>query len=491
MVLSPMSAFHLLSLSLPAPEIFVNGYAGTYTNIQVRSPLKSYHKFMKGNVSRSAIKSSHNFEENILENFHQYNTQGLEEQTPIRSSSRGKETITTTTTMAAPSTFTEEDMRSDASMSRFSFLSKSSATILAVATTDAQPEKAHAASIPSSSSSTSAKTSIPTALQETITGFVSGAAITTTKTFVKYPLDTATVRLQMPNTSYSISNPFQLLEGSYRGIALPLLFNIPGGAIFFAVKDATKSLLKENEFTNSWPKWFITCVAVAAAQPPYWLVRNPSEVVKTRQQANIEGYVTTGTKTSDNGGNDEKTQVVSPIDAIRLAMNEDQGDSNSKSISGKGVKNLYTGYWENIFYAYPADVIKFVAYEALASKRGGKKNLPPLEGAVYGAMATAVAQFVTTPLDVVRNRIMADTNTPSGTSVSGSSETYQKNDEKSMKKPSYLENFVVLAREEGLEGLFAGATPRIGKAFLSGAIQFATYESVQQSFRAYFSSKFR
>ncbi len=473
MLLSLMSAFQLLSHS---PEIFVNGF--TYTNIQVQPPTKRYHNLMKGTMgscvsfrSMSALESSCKNEESILVNVHQHNIPRVEEQVHVPK-------------MMASSTFTEEDMTSNASMSRFSFLSKSSATILAVATADAQPKTANAASNPSSSSSTSAGTSASTTLQETISGFVSGAAITTTKTFVKYPLDTATVRLQMPNTSYSISNPFQLLEGSYRGIALPLLFNIPGGAIFFAVKDATKALLKQNEFTNGWPKWIITCVAVAAAQPPYWLVRNPSEVVKTRQQANIEGYVTTG------GNNNEKTQVVSPIDAIRLAMNDDQGDSNSKSISAKGVKNLYTGYWENIFYAYPADVIKFVAYEALASKRGGKKNLPPLEGAVYGAMATAVAQFVTTPLDVVRNRIMADTDKASGISVGRSSANNQ-GDEKSVKKSSYLEKFVVLAKEEGLEGLFAGATPRIGKAFLSGAIQFATYESVQQSFREYFSSKIR
>jgi solute carrier family 25 S-adenosylmethionine transporter 26 len=38
-----------------------------------------------------------------------------------------------------------------------------------------------------------------------------------------------------------------------------------------------------------------------------------------------------------------------------------------------------------------------------------------------------------------------------------------------------------LAREEGLKGLFAGATPRVGKAILSGAIQFATYEETKQS----------
>ena len=64
------------------------------------------------------------------------------------------------------------------------------------------------------------------------------------------------------------------------------------------------------------------------------------------------------------------------------------------------ISELYTGYLENMLYAYPADVIKFVAYESLTK---GRKDLSPFEGARAGAISTAIAQLVTTPLDVVRN----------------------------------------------------------------------------------------
>lgn len=50
------------------------------------------------------------------------------------------------------------------------------------------------------------------------------------------------------------------------------------------------------------------------------------------------------------------------------------------------------------------------------------------------------------------------------------------------KKPGYIESLVSLGKEEGFSGLFAGASPRVAKAFLSGAIQFATYEETKQSF---------
>lgn len=278
--------------------------------------------------------------------------------------------------------------------------------------------------------------------QESISGFIAGGSLTITKTFVKYPLDTATVRLQMPNTDYSIRDPLRLLNGSYRGVLAPLLWNVPAGAIFFAVKDATKSILRD----SGMPRWATTSLAVATAQCPYWLVRNPSEVVKTRQQAGVEDY----------------GEGTSTLEAFRMVY--DEGNANN----GTGIGEFYSGYWENIIYALPADVIKFVCYDAITQ---GKKNLPPLEGAVAGAASTAVAQLLTTPLDVVRNRVMAG------------------EEPESEKSPSYVGTLVKLAQQEGASGLFAGASPRVGKAILSGAIQFATYEETKQKLSNFFQNQ--
>ena len=345
-------------------------------------------------------------------------------------------------------------------MSRSSFLSLSAAVLVATASLPAKatPASPSPASPPTASAASAVATELsPTTiskdtkkleqLEETISGFFSGGALTVTKTVVKYPLDSASVRLQMPNTKYSITNLPELFNGSYRGITAPLLSNIPAGAVFFAVKDAVKSSLKEQGMA----KWMTTSLAVLAAQGPYWLLRNPSEVIKTRQQAGVEGY-------------GEGTSIV---DAFKLATDKERG--------GKGIGELYKGYWENIIYAYPADVIKFVCYESLS---GGRKNLPPAQGAMYGAVSTAAAQFITTPLDVVRNRIMADDG--------GDEETAE-----GAKDGSYLDRLTTLAREEGLEGLFAGATPRVGKALLSGAIQFATYEETKQSINRFLDKKFK
>jgi solute carrier family 25 (mitochondrial S-adenosylmethionine transporter), member 26 len=295
------------------------------------------------------------------------------------------------------------------------------------------------------------------AKEESISGFVAGAFLTFAKTLVKYPLDTATVRLQMPKADYTIRDPLRLFRGAYDGVLAPLVANVPAGAIFFAVQDATKATLAANfEFL---PRWVRTCVAVAVAQGPYWLVRNPSEVVKTRQQARLEGY-----------------DGVSALQAYQYLL--EQAPSSNNGTSQNPLEAFYTGYWENILYAYPADVIKFVCYEQLTSGRRASKPTPA-EGAVFGAVATAVAQYVTTPLDVVRNRVMA-----------GQQQVQPESPEKTSLQ-RYVESLVTLAREEGYNGLFAGATPRVGKAILSGAIQFATYEETKQELAKFFNRRRR
>ena len=280
-------------------------------------------------------------------------------------------------------------------------------------------------------------------LQESLSGMVAGASLPVTKTLVKYPLDTATVRLQMPNSPYSIFDLPNLLKGSYTGITVPLVSNIPAGAVFFAVKDAAKEILSSS-FSGDLPKWLSTSLAVGFAQIPYWLVRNPSEVVKTRQQAGVTGYA----------------NITNPWEAV-ARVRQDVLKNRTDVPLWEG---FYVGYWENIFYAYPADVLKFVIYEQLA---GGRK-VSPAKGAYIGAAATALAQFMTTPLDVVRNRLMTQTATPVAEN--------QKEGE-----TSYIAALVGLAEKEGLSGLFAGVAPRVGKAMISGAIQFATYEETKQS----------
>lgn len=419
--------------------------------------------------------------------------------------------------------------RISTTMSRSAFVA--SLATIAVASFTPSSSAAAASTLPESNPPTTPTKSTTTTniiatskntQQESVSGFFAGAALTVAKTVVKYPLDTATVRLQMPNSPINyrdIRNLPALFDNVYQGISLPLLTNIPAGAVFFAVKDAVQAALLQTEtITTQNPnvdRIWRTCCAVAVAQIPYWIVRNPSEVVKTRQQAKIPPY-------DQLNAIDAYWQVRQDrIAQLQQLVNTNVNSSSSlplwSTIGGGGWDAYYTGYFENVLYAYPADVIKFVVYEQLSAsilqqqrqqqnynswntQRG--KKLSPIQGALAGATATAVAQFLTTPLDVVRNRVMANTGPqqPNKQLQSTKSTFASKNGEEKetmdKNKPdsasvlsSYWNELAALAREEGWKGLFAGATPRVGKALLSGAIQFATYEETKQQVAQFFQRK--
>ena len=391
-----------------------------------------------------------------------------------------------------------------------------------------------------------AATTTTSVQQESFSGFIAGFLLTFAKTVVRYPLDTATVRLQVavPNIAtrtgnssndsnssndnhsdhsnsssndsnhnepyYSIWQPARLLENCYRGFALSFLSTIPAGAFYFAVKDAVTHVLSQPvaittttilgggggqawPLSGSLPPLLVTMIAVALAQVPYWIIRNPSEVVKTRQQAELDGF-------------DATVPVLQAYQ--RLYANE-------------GWQGFYTGYWENVIYSYPSDVIKFTCYgywvtafaHAMNHDGGGGGGTTsmaptPLQGAIVGALVTVLAQYSTTPLDVVRNRLMTTTTTTFGTTnephqhhhgarprpeekrhphhhslVSMNAATGTMESSTSSSSPPsialYAQALVQLAQQEGLKGLFAGGWPTILKSLIIGAIQFATYEQTK------------
>lgn len=99
--------------------------------------------------------------------------------------------------------------------------------------------------------------------------------------------------------------------------------------MFFGVKDYVKTLCRREEFGLS--KSQATIVAVIVANVFYWIIRNPGEVLKTRQQTET----VTNTSTSVTGSSDAATGPIN-------------------------LSDLYTGYSSNIAYALPADIIKFL-----------------------------------------------------------------------------------------------------------------------------------
>ncbi|CAI0428647.1 unnamed protein product [Linum tenue] len=104
-------------------------------------------------------------------------------------------------------------------------------------------------------------------------------------------------------------------------------------------------------------------------------VRVPTEVVKTRMQMG---------------------QFSSAPNAVRLI------------VSKEGFKGLYAGYGSFLLRDLPFDAIQFCIYEQLriGYKIAAQRDLNDAENAVIGAFAGAVTGAVTTPLDVIKTRLM-------------------------------------------------------------------------------------
>jgi solute carrier family 25 (mitochondrial S-adenosylmethionine transporter), member 26 len=114
----------------------------------------------------------------------------------------------------------------------------------------------------------------------------------------------------------------------YDGILPALIGSIPAGSVFFGVKDAVKTSLKSSGLVS---KEVATILSVMVANIPYWLLKNPTEVIKTREQA------------------------------FTYLSNKPSSANNSLYNIIQQIPDLYSSYLPNILYALPADILKFVA----------------------------------------------------------------------------------------------------------------------------------
>jgi solute carrier family 25 S-adenosylmethionine transporter 26 len=173
-----------------------------------------------------------------------------------------------------------------------------------------------------------------TAVGEGQSGFISGIAVSLVKQSVLYPVDTVKVRLQTVPIApgEKLWTRAGLFKDLYRGFLVPLLFNAPAGGVFFAGKDFVKSSLGNLGNIPS------TLIAIFVASFPYWIVRQPSEILKVRRQ----------TGKGANGG---------IIESLRDAAQ--QLDVRTPGT----LKDLFQGFGSNLAYTFPADAIKFVVYD--------------------------------------------------------------------------------------------------------------------------------
>ncbi|KAK9023686.1 hypothetical protein V6N11_003893 [Hibiscus sabdariffa] len=258
----------------------------------------------------------------------------------------------------------------------------------------------------------------PQVLESIIAGATAGVVVEA----ALYPIDTIKTRLQAARGGGKV-----VLKGLYSGLGGNLVGVLPASAIFLGVYEPAKQKLLKTFPENLSAFAHLTAGALGGAASS--LVRVPTEVVKQRMQ--------TG-------------QFASAPAAVRLI------------VAKEGFRGLYAGYGSFLLRDLPFDAIQFCIYEQLRMgyKLAAQRDLNDPENAIIGAFAGAITGAVTTPLDVIKTRLM----------VQGSSKQYK----------GILDCVRTIMREEGTHTLMKGIGPRVLWIGIGGSIFFGVLEKTKE-----------
>mmetsp|Transcript_12638 Transcript_12638/g.27327 ORF Transcript_12638/g.27327 Transcript_12638/m.27327 type:complete len:392 (-) Transcript_12638:604-1779(-) len=244
-----------------------------------------------------------------------------------------------------------------------------------------------------------------------------------------YPIDTIKTRLQAMIGGGGIQALLKSGGGKslYAGVWGNLVGVAPSSAIFISVYEPTKKWV-EAELEPS-QHYIGPMVAGALAGTASSLTRVPTEVIKQRLQ--------TG-------------EFKGAVAAIRSIL------------AKEGLRGLYAGYGAFMLRDLPFDAIEFVAYEQLkrAWSAYNKRELNPAETSLIGAFAGGFTGIVTTPLDVLKTRLMTQ----------GASGRYR----------NLVDATIQIAKTEGVSAFMSGWQPRLIWISMGGFVFFPVLEAAKK-----------
>lgn len=173
----------------------------------------------------------------------------------------------------------------------------------------------------------------------------------------------------------------------------------------------------------------------------------------------------------------ESVVAVTPFEAIKTALIDDKQSATPKYhnngkgmlrnytalVRKQGLSGLYRGVLPVSMRQAANQAVRLGCYNKIKVMVQDYTNAPkdkPLSSGltfVVGAFSGIVTVYTTMPIDTVKTRMQ-----------SLDSKRYS----------STINCFTTIFKEEGLKAFWKGATPRLGRLFLSGGIVFTIYEKV-------------
>ena len=252
----------------------------------------------------------------------------------------------------------------------------------------------------------------PSASTSLLAGAVAGVLVDV----VLFPLDTIKTRMQS-QSGFQAAGGFRHV---YAGIASAAVGSAPSAACFFVTYDSIKQRLGER--IDSRYSAVVHCSAAACAELAACLVRVPTDNVKQKRQAGL--FASTAATCS--------AILASPA----------------------GWRGFYTGYASTIMREIPFSLIQFPLYERMKTNYNHRYSQPPSPWhcALLGSLSGSIAAALTTPMDVVKTRMMLG------------------------EEGGMWRVMQTVYQEGGVRRLFSGVGPRVLWIGLGGAVFLGGYE---------------
>lgn len=257
-----------------------------------------------------------------------------------------------------------------------------------------------------------------------VVALLSGGCAGTSVDVALYPIDTIKTRLQAPQGFLKAGG----FKGVYRGLGSAALGSAPGAALFFSTYETSKNII--GKMVDPKYESGVYMVSSSFGEVAACLVRVPTENVKQKLQAGV--YNKTG-------------EAVSGI------------------LKEMGPRGFYVGYLTTVAREIPFSFIQFPIYEGLKKKWSAYQGeqVGPLQSSLCGSFAGGFSAAVTTPLDVVKTRLMLGKDAE-GVAYKGAMDTVTR-----------------IYAEGGPGRFFLGVGPRTMWISIGGCVFFGAYEGAK------------
>ncbi|KAJ5714119.1 Mitochondrial substrate/solute carrier [Penicillium malachiteum] len=347
--------------------------------------------------------------------------------------------------------------------------------------------------------------------------WIAGAFAAVVVDFIVYPFDTLKTRVQSPNYERVFKDPRTgavkrniLFRGLYQGVWSVVFSTIPSSGAFFTTYEAVKYASYNSSrnpqgasptiqtsrstlrlpFDHSLPAPVIHAIASSSAEMVSCLMLTPAEVLKQNAQM---------VNTSTSPASSNTTSKHQNTNAMREVL------SKFKSQPWR----LWSGYTALVGRNLPFTGLQFPMFEFVRSRvidwrRRRKTQKHILSGetrktpssvqrdelvertlltGLSAAVSGTVSSFVTTPIDVVKTRVMLSATDIPHQPEHGSKSDYRTAEErptgKKMERPPTKGTWDIgkeIFRNEGLRGLFKGGAIRSGWTAISLSLYLSLYE---------------